>query len=122
VFGVGEGNITDDRYLGKQAHNTYLELLAEDGIIAFGLFAAIIGWLGLHLWRRRAAFREPGAYAVVHSFGCGYLALLIAIVPTSALTITLLWIQPAILMGLTRVYGASPHRVGAVPQPAAAPL
>jgi len=104
VFGVGEGNITEGQYVGKQAHNTYLELLAENGVIASTIFMAILAWLCWQLVRARAAFRVPEAYAVGQAFGCGYLALLIAIIPTSAITMPLLWIQPAVIIGVTGVY------------------
>ena len=117
VFGVGEGNLSEGRYVGKQAHNSYLELLAENGIVGFTLYATIIAWLAWYLLRHRPAFRARDAYAICHMFGCGYLALLLAIVPTSALTIPLIWMQPTVLIGLVGIYCDAQARAKSTPQP-----
>ena len=117
VFGVGEGNVSEGQYVGKQAHNSYLELLAEDGIVGFLLYVTTIVWVGWYLLRHRAGFRGRDAYAVCHMFGCGYLALLLAILPTSALTIPLIWLQPTVLISLVGIYSDTRTRAEAALHP-----
>ncbi len=103
VFGIGDGNITRPEYVGKEAHNTYLEVLAEDGSIAFALCAAIVLVITRQLWRARRALDTADSYAIVMSIVFGFIALLIALIPTSALTMPLLWIQATVLYSVATI-------------------
>lgn len=106
VFGVGEGNITEAQNLGKQAHNTYLELLAENGILAFAIAAILFGVLVRQAFRARRAFADDWVWSVFMSFGFGLVSLLVALIPTSALTMPLLWIQGTVVFSIATVFRA----------------
>jgi|GEM_PF-2529934 len=49
------------------AHNQYLNVLAEGGVLGFAAYVAVLGVAALALWRRRPA--APGDRAVVWSAG-----------------------------------------------------
>lgn len=65
ILGVGFGNF-EPEYQSKyilpearerwqgHAHNTYLQLWAENGVIGLGLFCALFGFILIQSWRRRA--------------------------------------------------------------------
>lgn len=64
VFGVGVNNFTEFNYL--TAHNSFVLVLAETGIIGFTLWLAFIGYpllMALAVLRHRPALDEPGATA-----------------------------------------------------------
>ena len=59
LLGIGAGNLHSPVWLGALAHNTFLSVLAELGLIGFTLFAAILAVVTYH------AFRQPKAYSVL---------------------------------------------------------
>lgn len=102
-WGVGQGMIGDPQLVGKQSHNTYIELLAENGVFVFSIFAALIISV---LYRCRSMLKNirfERNYNIVLSFVIGLVALLIAAIPTSAITMTLFWIQLALVIRCTKV-------------------
>ena len=106
LFGIGQGTIADSA-VGKQSHNTYIELLAENGIFAFTVFAAFIGIVFKKSWVALRKLKQGEEYYLVYSFVIGLVALLIASIPTSAITMTLLWLQFAIIIGCLRATASS---------------
>lgn len=103
VFGVGQGVISDPAYVGKQSHNTYVELLAENGVIPFLLFSIILTSLFRKILYMQKQVRSNKQYYFCTSFIFGMIGLLIAAIPTSAITMTLLWVHMAILLAFYKV-------------------
>jgi len=102
LVGIGQGTIADSA-VGKQSHNTYIELLAENGVVAFTVFSVLIMvvfWKSFAVLRR---LKQGEEYYQVFSFIIGLVALLIAAIPTSAITMTLLWLQIAIVTSCIKV-------------------
>jgi putative inorganic carbon (hco3(-)) transporter len=105
------------------AHNTYLDLAAEGGLVTSLLFCAILGVVFMRLWSRaREGFRpphgrSPGALPVCDSFGVPLLAGFAAISMQSllqSLQYEEIW---WVLMGLSLslAYRGGPLRSGAEP-------
>lgn len=108
LFGVGQGLIGEDQFVGKQSHNTYIELLAENGIITFSIFIILMGFLFqkiIYLYRR---IDSLDMYYAFLSFTFAMVALLIAAIPTSAITISLFWIQITVIVAMSRIGKAHP--------------
>lgn len=53
LIGIGYMNSSVRNLYGLVNHNDWLLLLADTGIVGFGLFAAILGWISLQAWRLR---------------------------------------------------------------------
>jgi O-antigen ligase len=53
LIGIGYMNSYLTNLYGLVNHNDWLLLLADTGIVGFGLFAAILGWISLQAWRLR---------------------------------------------------------------------
>lgn len=103
VFGVGQGVISEDIYVGKQAHNTYMELLAENGIIPFLLFCSLLVFLIKKMLYIRKQAQIYDKYYLCMPFVFGMLGLLVAAIPQSAITTTILWLHMAIIIGIYNV-------------------
>ena len=103
VFGVGQGNIVEPRYVGKQTHNTYVELLAENGIFSFFIFMLIMIFLFRKIQFLNKNSHHPRIYYIFISFTFGLLGILIAAIPTSAITMPLFWIQLTLVFSMARI-------------------
>ena len=103
LFGVGQGNIVEPRYVGKQTHNTYVELLAENGIFSFSIFILIIILLFIKIQFLSKNSHHSGIYYIFISFTFGLVGVLTAAIPTSAITMPLFWIQLTLVFSMARV-------------------
>lgn len=114
IFGIGQGVISDPEYVGKQSHNTYVELLAENGILPFVLFSVILWMLVRRMQYIRSEAQKNSKLQFTLYFVFGMLGLLIAAIPTSAITMTLLWGHMAVIVGIYNVirYAEIPSSAG----------
>lgn len=103
LFGVGQGTIGDPQLVGKQSHNTYIELLAENGIFVFAIFMALVCTILFRSRKMLKSLKSLEDYNLILSFVIGLIALLIAAIPTSAITMTLFWMQLAVTIACIRV-------------------
>ena len=102
LFGVGQGLITEEQFVGKQAHNTYLEMLAENGIITFSIFMVLLWFLFRRIIYLYRSTNSPEMYYTFLSFTFAMVALLIAAIPTSTITLPLIWIQFTVIVAMSR--------------------
>ena len=102
LWGVGQGVVREEMYkvMGrkKQVHNTYLELLSENGIFAGICFLAVI----FLIVRKALLFihdlkREKFYYNFVGIFS-GFLGILIAMIFLSYLTQIIFWFQMGLML------------------------
>lgn len=103
IFGVGQGMIQGDEYVGAQSHNTYMEMLAENGVVAFGLFMGLLWSLFRHIRSMYRSIHSVEMHYTLISLVGGMIALLIAAIPTSAITMTLFWIQITVILAMSRI-------------------
>lgn len=119
LFGVGQGVISDPTFVGKQSHNTYIELLAENGIGSLLLFSILLWSLLRKMLYIQKQARISTQYYFCMPFVFGMIGLLVAAIPTSAITMTLMWIQIAIILAFynvikgAEVNGLSNHKTTA---------
>lgn len=104
LFGVGQGLIVEPEYLGKQSHNTYIELLAENGIFVFTIFILICA---IVIKRIIAVYKliidDSSLNLYFTPLVLGFIALTIAIIPTSAITSLVLWVHFAVILAFHKV-------------------
>jgi O-antigen ligase len=83
----------------KVVHNTYLELLAETGIVGLALFVCVVAACLRRAWRAAALFEragDPAMAALARSVVAAILATLAAITFISAETDARLWVLLAL--------------------------
>jgi len=96
--GFGTFQVLSPSYSGQEvltsAHNAFLKLGAEQGVIGLGLFIALLGAIGLPLWRRRFGPWTGGLAAlgalVVFAFSGDVLASAQAVAPGAVLLAAML--------------------------------
>lgn len=91
IIGVGQGHISD--FLGKHAHNTYLEMLAENGIFSFLIFLMIIllvFFKGFYVLRNiNLTKSEKDIFEPIY---LSFITLCVALIPSSAISSSIFWI------------------------------
>ena len=90
-FGVGQGELS--RYAVHQAHNTTVEMFAENGFLGLGCLVAIFVMVvsrGLRLLRRLSKINHPYAYDILGML-TGYIALWVGLQGLSFLTAPIVW-------------------------------
>jgi O-antigen ligase len=101
-----------DAAMADHAHNQYLTLLAEGGLIGFAAFALLIGALARRLWAMRP---RPVATAPVWLTGVGVLAAMLAGGLFELVLVAELALLLAIFAGLAAA-GPPPDRHAIVPR------
>ena len=117
VFGVGVGAYSSahreyartgdfkETAGGKRdAHSTYLSLLAETGVVGFGLFVAMFGWVALYARRvrRRAHALLPQAAQQIRYLEIGLLAFFTAGIFASYAGLAFTYVHLALLWSVVR--------------------
>lgn len=115
VFGIGQGIIIDPRYVGKQSHNTYIELLAENGVGTFLLFIMVLVSLSRKMLYIHKQAHINKQYYFCMPFLFGMIGLMVAAIPTSAITMTLLWIHIAVILAFYNVIKSESENNSRIP-------
>jgi len=103
-FGVGQGQLPE--YTGYQAHNTFLELLAENGLfvfISFLVMLIIVLIKGLRVSRQLLAKGYPDGWLIL-GVTSGLVAMLTMLVSVSLFTEIFLWFQIGLVLVISKLF------------------
>ena len=96
---------------GYYAHNCYLQMTAETGILGFFSFMWIIGRLFVRTWRNVRRIADQFLYTILLGFFTGWTAFMIhSFVDTNFYSVqlgTLLWLLMAVLVTIEKL-GTNP--------------
>ncbi len=110
-FGIGQGRLVE--YLDKQAHNAWLELLAENGIIAFTfavLLFAMVMWKGIGLVRKLLAKSDARGYVLLGAVS-GLFAMMVMLGSVSLFTPIYFWFQLGFVLSMIHAFSHNNHPI-----------
>jgi O-antigen ligase len=129
VVGVGAGHfqIQFERYIPPQfrflevanAHNTYLQILAESGLVGLSAFIALFGYIVVAGLRAKGAVPDVGERLNAALAG---LVTLLVIGLTHNMVKTEIWFVAALVLAYTHLYRSSPEAPGGGRQTESSPL
>lgn len=93
LIGIGYMNSTVRNFYMQIGHNDWLLLLADTGIVGFGLFAAILGWISLQVWRLRGH-----DWWVIHGNLGAMVGIITSLIFIDAYTTVFLWVILAMIL------------------------
>jgi hypothetical protein len=100
VWGIGQGRLAEYQYW--QAHNAWLELLAENGI--FALFSmmwmlTVVIWKAMSLYKKLYSRNDGRAYLLMGGI-CGLVSMVIMLSSVSMISAIYFWFQIGFLLSM----------------------
>lgn len=99
--GVGQGRLPD--YINIQAHNSWLEMIAENGFMALIFIAWLLGivmWNGTFLTRKLIKAENANGYILAGAVS-GLFAMIVMLFSVSLITVIYFWFQIGFVLLLT---------------------
>jgi O-antigen ligase len=109
IIGIGTGGflseieIRSGGQVSEHTHNTYLQILAENGVIGFVVFAWAVLYFPLSLWRSWRAQTTPRFRRLVLGLGASLAAFLLMLATMNGLTLTVGFYFLALILVVERV-------------------
>ena len=109
LIGIGTGGffheveVSSGGQVEMETHNSYLQILAETGLIGFGIFAWAVSYFVRSLFRSFKAQKSPRFRRLILGFGASITNFLLTLATMNGITLTLAFLILALVLVMERL-------------------